>query len=183
MSTPFPSLFSPYQLGGLTLPNRIISSAHGTYMLKEGLQTDQIALYQATRAAGGVGLIILEATSVHETAIGGPRYAVAVDDGCIPGYRKVFDAIHAHGTAAFVQLYHPGRDDIAGGTTDGTMAPCWSASAQRCEANQLMPRAMSVAMIEDIVAKLRRLGPPSGHRGGGWDRNIGPPRPPDRAVL
>ena len=151
MSTPFPSLFSPFQLRGLTLPNRIISSAHGTYMLKEGLQTDQIALYQATRAAGGVGLIILEATSVHETAIGGPRYAVAVDDGCIPGYRKVFDAIHAHGTAAFVQLYHPGRDDIAGGTTDGTIAPCWSASAQRCEANQLMPRAMSVAMIEDIV--------------------------------
>ena len=93
-----------------------------------------VTLHQ--RAAGGVGLIILEATSVHATAIGGPRYAIATDDTCIPGYAKVFDAIHAHGTAAFVQLYHPGRDDIAGGTTDGTIAPCYSASAVRCEANQ-----------------------------------------------
>ena len=143
--------FSPCRLRGLTLPNRILSSAHGTYMLKEALQADQITLYRATRAAGGVGPIILEATSVHAPAIGGPRYAVTVDHSCIPGYRKVFDAIHARGTAAFVQLDHPGRDDIAGGTTDGTIAPCYSSSAVRCEANQLMPRAMSALLIEEVV--------------------------------
>lgn len=133
MTTRFPTLFTPYRLRDLVLPNRIISSAHGTYMPKDGLQTDQIALYRATRAAGGVGLIILETTSVHQTAIGGPRYAVAVDDTCIPGYRKLFDAIHAHGT------------------TDGTIAPCFSSSAVRCGANQLMRRAMSLALIDEVV--------------------------------
>lgn len=152
MTVRFKTLFSPFRIGRLELANRIVSTAHGTYMPKDGLQTAQIASYQAARAAGGVGLIILEATSVHATAIGGPRYAVATDDACIPGYRKVFEAIHAHGTRAFVQLYHPGRDDIAGGTNDGTIAPVWSSSATRCEANQLMPRAMSVALIGDVVA-------------------------------
>ncbi len=90
MTSRFKTLFSPFRLRGLELPNRLVSTAHGTYMPKGGSQTDQIALYQSAPAAGGVGLIILEATSVHWTAIGGPRLAVAADDDCIPGYAKFF---------------------------------------------------------------------------------------------
>ncbi|GAB1360795.1 FAD-dependent oxidoreductase [Rhodobacter sp.] len=152
MSARFPHLFSPFSLGPLRLKNRIVSTAHGTYMPVNGLQTQQIVEYQRERAKGGVGLIILEATSTHPTGIGAGRYAVAHTDDCIPGYRAVIDAIHAEGVPVLVQLYHPGRDDIAGGTADGTVAPTWSASAVRCEANQLMPRAMPVTLIEEIVA-------------------------------
>ncbi len=64
----------------------------------------------------------------------------------------VFDAIHAAGVPAFVQLYHPGKDDIAGGTSDGTIAPSYSASAVLCEANQLMPRVMSRRLLREVVA-------------------------------
>jgi 2,4-dienoyl-CoA reductase-like NADH-dependent reductase (Old Yellow Enzyme family) len=151
MSNPYPCLFSPYQLRHVRVANRIVSTAHGTYMPKGGLQTEQIAAYQAARARGGVGLIILEATSTHATGIGAPRYATANTDECIAGYRRVFDAIHAHGTPAFVQLYHPGRDDIAGTTADGTLGPSYSASAVPCETNQLMPRAMSRELIGEVV--------------------------------
>ncbi|WP_333814356.1 oxidoreductase [Tabrizicola sp.] len=152
MARKFPHLFSPFMLGNLRLKNRIVSTAHGTYMPVNGLQTQQIAEYQQERAQGGAGLIILEAASTHPTGIGAGRYAVAHTDDCIPGYRAVIEAIHAEGVPVLVQLYHPGRDDIAGGTSDGTVAPIWSASAVRCEANQLMPRAMSVALIAEIVA-------------------------------
>lgn len=152
MARKFPHLFTSFTLGPLRLKNRIVSTAHGTYMPVNGLQTPQIVAYQRERAQGGVGLIILEATSTHPTGIGAGRYAVAHTDDCIPGYRAVIEAIHAEGVPVLVQLYHPGRDDIAGGTSDGTVAPTWSASAVRCEANQLMPRAMPLAMIAEIVA-------------------------------
>src|SRR5262245_25603128 len=56
MASGFPHLFSPYALRYVPLGNRIVSTAHGTYMLKDGLQTEQIAAYQAARAKGGVGL-------------------------------------------------------------------------------------------------------------------------------
>lgn len=152
MTSKFPHLFAPFTLGNLRLKNRIVSTAHGTYMPVNGLQTQQIVEYHRERARGGVGLIILEATSTHPTGIGAGRYAVAHTDDCIPGYRAVIDAIHAEGVPVLVQLYHPGRDDIAGGTSDGTIAPTWSASAVRCEANQLMPRAMPLPLIAEIVA-------------------------------
>jgi len=154
-------LFSPYDLRHISLKNRIVSTAHGTYMLKEGLQTRQIAAYHEARARGGVGLIILEATSTHPTGIGAPIYAVADTDACIPGYRTVIDAIHAHGIPTFVQLYHPGHDDIAGSSSDGAVAVAYSSSQALCEGNQLMARAMSVKLIKEVVesygAAARRL--------------------------
>jgi 2,4-dienoyl-CoA reductase-like NADH-dependent reductase (Old Yellow Enzyme family) len=157
----FPNLFSQYRIRHVALANRIVSTAHGTYMPNAGLQTQQIADYHAARAGGGVGLIILEATSTHPTGIGGPKFATAHTDACIPGYRMVFDAIHAHGTPAFVQLYHPGRDDIAGTTSDGTIGAAYSAFPVLCETNQLMPRPLSPPLIREIVesygAAARRL--------------------------
>jgi len=79
-----------------------------------GFKPNRFAAYHSERAHGGTGLIILEATSTHPSGIGAPRYATAHTDECIPGYKMVFDAIHAAGVPAFVQLYHPGKDDIAG---------------------------------------------------------------------
>jgi 2,4-dienoyl-CoA reductase-like NADH-dependent reductase (Old Yellow Enzyme family) len=151
-ATLFPTLFSEFRIRHVKLANRIVSTAHGTYMPRDGLQTDQIAAYHRARAQAGVGLIILEATSTHPTGIGAPQYATAHTDDCIPGYRRVIDEIHTCGVPVFVQLYHPGRDDIAGTTADGTRAPSYSASPALCETNQLMPRAMGRRLIHEVVA-------------------------------
>jgi 2,4-dienoyl-CoA reductase-like NADH-dependent reductase (Old Yellow Enzyme family) len=69
----FPQLFSPLRLRHLTLRNRIVSTAHGTFMSVDGLPTERIAAYQAARAAGGAGLIIHEASSVHLSGVGASR--------------------------------------------------------------------------------------------------------------
>ena len=151
VSRHFPLLFSPLTLRGVTLRNRIVSTAHGTYMASGGLANDRIGAYHEARARGGAGLIICEAASVHETAIGAGRYAAAHTDACIEPYRRVVDRIRAHGAAAFGQLYHPGRGDIAGSSDDGTVAVAYAPSALACERNQIVPRAMPRALVREVV--------------------------------
>lgn len=151
MNQHFPRLFSPLTLRGVTLRNRIVSTAHGTYMASGGLANDRIAAYHEARARGGVGLIICEAASVHDTAVGAGRYAAAHTVACIEPYRRVVQRIRTHGAAAFGQLYHPGRGDIAGSSDDGTVAVAYAPSALPCERNQIVPRAMSPALVGEVV--------------------------------
>ncbi|NJO32254.1 MAG: NADH-flavin oxidoreductase/NADH oxidase, partial [Rhodospirillales bacterium] len=56
----YDNLFEPIQVGPITIPNRIVRSAHGTLLGGEAL----IAYHEA-RAKGGVGMSTLEASSVH----------------------------------------------------------------------------------------------------------------------
>ena len=60
-------LFSPLQLGPVTVHNRIVFAAHLTNYADHGLPSEQHAAYYAARAAGGAGLIITEEHSVHPT--------------------------------------------------------------------------------------------------------------------
>ncbi len=151
MSRDFPRLFSPLALRGVTLRNRIVSTAHGTYMARGGLANDRIAAYHEARARGGAGLIICEAASVHATAVGAGRYAAAHSDACIGPYRRVVERIRAGGAAAFGQLYHPGRGDIAGSSDDGTAALAYAPSALACERNQIVPRAMPRSLVREVI--------------------------------
>ena len=148
----FPLLFSPLRLRHLTLRNRIVSTAHGTFMSVDGLPTERIAAYQAARAAGGVGLIIHEASSVHQSGVGASRYATCHTDACIPGYRRIAKAVHDHGGIIFGQLYHPGRGDIAGSSDDGSIAVSYAPSAVPCERLQLMPRPMPLNLVREVIS-------------------------------
>lgn len=119
--TQFPNLFSPLRVGSVTLSNRIVSSGHDTVMAENGFVTDQLVAYQQARAEGGVGLIIMQVAGVHETARYTYHVLMATTDSCIPGYRRVSDAVHAYGCPLFGQLFHPGREDP--GVT-GRLGPC-----------------------------------------------------------
>ena len=125
--------------------------AHGSAMASGGHVTERYPAYLAARARGGAGLIIMEAASVHETGVGSGRWVNIHDDSCIPGFRKVAEAVHAHGTPLFGQLYHPGRGDIAGSTDDGTLGVTWAPSALMCEKSQLLPRVLTPRLIAGIV--------------------------------
>ena len=65
-SKSFPHLFSPLAIGRTTIRNRIVSSGHDTVMVHEGHVTDQLVAYHRARAQGGVGLIVLQVSGVHE---------------------------------------------------------------------------------------------------------------------
>ena len=147
--TNFPLLFSPLTIGPVTIPNRIVSSGHDTVLARDGLVTDELIAYHQARAAGGVGLIVVQVAGVHESARYTSHMLMATDDACVEGYRRLADAVHAHGTALFAQLFHPGREvlDLEAGTRRVCMAP----SSVPNERGRVTPRALTGEEIEEII--------------------------------
>src|SRR5689334_24575311 len=58
-------LFSPYALGTLTLPNRIAVSPMCQYSAEDGFANDWHLVHLGSRAVGGAGLVMMEATAVE----------------------------------------------------------------------------------------------------------------------
>ncbi len=145
----FPHLFSPLALRGTVLRNRIFSTGHMTTMVTGGLPNDDLVAYHEARARGGAGLIIVEVAAIHESAIFTAHTISAVDDRCIPGYRRIAEACHAHDCKVFGQLFHPGREIIE--SLDGSTPVSYSASATPNERFHVMPLPMSRAMIAEVI--------------------------------
>jgi 2,4-dienoyl-CoA reductase-like NADH-dependent reductase (Old Yellow Enzyme family) len=136
----YDSLFRPIQVGGVTIPNRIVRSPHGTGLLGE----DLIAYHEA-RARGGVGMSTLQATGVHPSApIGIPLYS----DDCLPMLEQLSTRMAPYGMKLFHQLYHGG----AGFPARAGMPEHWSASAVPNPQAGVVPIAMTRTMIDDVVA-------------------------------
>ena len=98
-------LFSPIQIRGLELKNRVVLPAMGTRMAGEkGEITPRLVAYHAARAAGGCGLNIVEVAAVHTPSA--PAHFVSIsDDSLIGGHKKLTDAIHQNGGKAAIQLW------------------------------------------------------------------------------
>ncbi len=134
-----------------------------TVMLENGFPSDRMAAYHEARAAGGAGLIIVEAARAHPSGISSRPAILAFDDDCIPGYRRIAEVCHLHGCKVFGQLAHPGREMSE--AVDGTFAVAHAPSPVPNERFHVMPREMPVAMIEEIIAgfadaagRMRRAG-------------------------
>lgn len=155
----FPRLFEPLRIGSITIRNRIVSSGHDTVMAADGFVTDQLIAYQAARAAGGVGLIVVQVAGVHESARYTSHILMATEEACIPGYRRLADAVHDHGSAIVGQIFHDGRELME--SQDGTLPVALAPSAVPNERFHVMPRAMPIPLIEEIragyAAAARRL--------------------------
>lgn len=106
MSSP---LFTPINLAGLRLPNRIVMAPMSRYFCPDGVPTPEVAAYYARRASGGCGLIITEGTYVgHPSAhsyAGVPHFHGA---RALEGWRAVVRQVQAAGGRIFPQLWHTG---------------------------------------------------------------------------
>ena len=101
------------------------------------------------RARGGAGLIVVQVVAVHETARYTSEVLVGTSDDCIPHFRRLFDAIRAEGTRAFVQLFHPGRELL--GTRNGVVQAAYSASWSPTERFRIIPRALSREEVAELA--------------------------------
>ncbi len=101
-------LFTPLRLGPVTVPNRIVFSAHLTNYATSGLPTEQHAAYYAARAAGGAGLIITEEHSTHPTDWPYEKLIHGFNPEVVPGYRRITEAVHAHDVPILAQINHNG---------------------------------------------------------------------------
>jgi 2,4-dienoyl-CoA reductase-like NADH-dependent reductase (Old Yellow Enzyme family) len=147
--TQFSHLFQPLRIRGCTLRNRIMSTGHDTTLPVDGTVNAALVAYQEARARGGVGLIVLQVSGVHETARYTNHVLMATDDSAIAGYRNVAEAVHRHGSVLFGQLFHPGREmaEADGGLLNVAYAP----SSVPNERFHVMPRPLKPAMINAIV--------------------------------
>ncbi|HCX63857.1 MAG TPA: NADH oxidase, partial [Eubacteriaceae bacterium] len=104
----YEKLFSPIQLRGLELKNRVVFPAMGTKMSGGGKEvTQKLIDYHAERAKGGNGLNIVEVSSVH--APSSPRGFLSIaEDHYIEGFQKLTDAIRKNGGKSAVQLWQGG---------------------------------------------------------------------------
>ena len=148
MST-FPQLFSPLTLRRTEIRNRILSTGHQTYLAAGGLPSDDMVAYHEARARGGAGLIIIEAARFHETALSESPELIVRSDDCIPGYRRLATAVHRHGAKIFGQLSHSGR--LSKRMSGGLRGVAYAPSPVPDNRFHTMPRAMPVALIEELV--------------------------------
>lgn len=101
--------FQPYQLGPVTLTNRIVmapmtrSRAYGP----GNSPTDLTAIYYAQRASAG--LIVTEGVQPSIVGQGYPDTPGLHSEEQVAAWRKVTDGVHARGGVIFAQLMHAGR--------------------------------------------------------------------------
>ena len=146
----FAHLFSPLTLRGVTLRNRILSTGHDTTLPTDGTVNAALIEYHRARAKGGAGLIVTQVAGVHETARYTSHLLMATTDACIAGYRALAESVHAEGCAIFSQLFHPGREIME--SADGLLAVAYAPSAVPNERFHVMPRALPLALIDEIIA-------------------------------
>ena len=144
-SMSYEAIMSPIRLGSVQVPNRVVRTSHLTQYTSRGRVTDRFVAYHAARAAGGVGLSILEAATVDRQH--SPAPLDASGDAVIEGWHQVATAIQGHGMRAFAQLYH-GGNQVA--PKDG--GPPWSASSIPGWGLGLPAVAMSASMIQHVIA-------------------------------
>lgn len=116
-------LSSPFAIGNCTIKNRVVLSPMlmGFGQL-DGKVTPKLLDYYEARAKGGCGLLITEITRVNDvTGAGAFAQLAASHDYHIKGLRELGDRIHRHGAKVFVQLHHPGRQNV--GLLVGTVPP------------------------------------------------------------
>ena len=147
--TQFPHLFRPLRIRGCMLKNRIMSTGHDTTLPVDGTVNAELVAYQESRARGGVGLIVLQVSGVHETARYTNHVLMATSDAAIEGYRRVAEAVHRHGTVLFGQLFHPGREIAE--ADGGLLSVAYAPSSVPNERFRVMPRPLKPAMIASIV--------------------------------
>ena len=102
-------LLSQLTIRDVTLRNRIAMSPMCQYTAENGFANDWHVVHYGTRATGGTGLIIVEATAVAPEGRITPGDLGLWSDDHIGSLKRVSDFIHGQGSVAGIQLANAGR--------------------------------------------------------------------------
>ena len=141
------AIFQPLQLRHKTLRNRIVFGAHTANMSHNGLPGERHRGYYEERARGGAAMIVVEPVPVHGAAVLTRGNFLHSTDEIIPHFRKVTEAVHAHGAAICHQLYHVGQH----GDGDNSYHAAWSPSGLPSFHDSDGSHAMTEAEIEETI--------------------------------
>ncbi len=154
-------LFSPFSLRDVTLRNRIVVSPMCEYSSPNGFATDWHMVHLGSRAVGGAGLVLTEATAVTaDGRISAADLGIYLDEHIDP-LARIFRFVEGQGAVPGMQLAHAGRkastaEPWTGGgpvaPADGGWSPIWAPSAIAFRDGWQTPRSMSADDIAAVVA-------------------------------
>ena len=119
----YPHLFAPLTIGGKTLRNRIVSTAHGEQWSGDGLLNERLIEYYERRAEGGVGLMITFGSAPVFRQAATANTVSLWDPHNEPRLREMAERVHAHGALIMAQATHRGTRERPRGIDDPLQAP------------------------------------------------------------
>ncbi|MBW5484711.1 NADH:flavin oxidoreductase/NADH oxidase [Streptomyces bambusae] len=160
------SLFEPYTLRSVTVPNRLWMAPMCQYSAEAfgpgaGVANDWHFAHYAARAAGGTGLIVQEATAVSPEGRISPHDLGIWNDTQVAALRRITDFLKAQGTVPGIQIAHAGRKASTaqpwkGGAQVGPEGHGWLPSAPSpvpFAEGDAVPRELTVEEIHEITGR------------------------------
>lgn len=157
-------LFSPFELRGVRLRNRVVLSPMLTYAARNGHVNDWHFAHLGKYATGGVGLVFLESTKVDPRGCTTPSDLGLWKDAFIEPLRRMTRFLKSYGSVAGIQLGHSGRKarnalpwegrgplDSAPGVDHGETWELIGPSALAHGAGSSVPREMTVSDIHEQI--------------------------------
>lgn len=158
------SLFTPLKIRSIQLKNRLVVSPMCQYSSEDGFANDWHLVHLGSRAVGGAGLVISEATAVSPEGRISPGDLGIWKDEHIPFLKRITTFIESQGSVAGIQLAHAGRKSSIqvswkGGEnltpeTGGwqTVAP----SAVAFKEGDLVPEALNNGEVKRIISDFKK---------------------------
>ncbi|WP_417599519.1 FAD-dependent oxidoreductase [Pararhodobacter oceanensis] len=158
-------ILEPFQLGTVTLRNRIVSTAHAPNLVENGHPKTRYRLYHEEKAKGGVALTMIGgSTNIAPDSPSVFGQLDAGDDTIIPWFQELTRGVKTHGAAVMCQITHMGRRTA---WDDGHWLPVLAPSGLRERAHRAFPKVMEAEdfarVIGDFAAAARRV------QAGGFD--------------
>lgn len=164
------TLFDPYQLGPITLKNRIVMAPLTRSRAAEGdVPRDLNAEYYQQRASAG--LIISEATQVSQQGQGYLWTPGIYTSAQTEGWRKVVEAVHQRNGKIFLQMWHVGRIShvslqpngaapisSTNKPADGTYSFAYGPDGKPGNVPASVPRGATVAELKQVIADYAQAG-------------------------
>lgn len=153
-------LFTPLRLRDVEFRNRVFVSPMCQYSSEDGVPTDWHLVHLGSRAVGGAGLVLVEASAVSPEGRITPWDSGIWHDGQAEAFTRITSFIRAQGAVPGIQLAHAGRKasvDVPwrGGRPLGPAEKGWqpvAPSAVPFAPEHPVPREMTAADIETVVA-------------------------------
>lgn len=142
--------FEKFEMKDLTLKNRIVMPPMCTYSSDEnGFVQDFHRVHYGSRAIGGTGLIIIEATAIIPNGRISNRDLGIWNDNHIEGLKSLVENVHAYDSKIAIQLAHAGRKSDSG--DEYIVAP----SDIRHSEEYKFPHELKSCDIKDLIRKFK----------------------------
>jgi 2,4-dienoyl-CoA reductase (NADPH2) len=159
MTSVYPHLLAPLDLGFTTLRNRVLMGSMHTGLEDIPAGHARMAAFYAERAKGGVGLIVTGGFAINPASAIMPGASILNNEAEAEKHRVITEAVHAHGGKICVQVLHTGRYSYS-------LKPV-APSALKAPISPMTPRALDEAEIEQTIVDYAQCAAMAQH--GGYD--------------